>query len=166
MSLRVKVKTTDTVCGNAYLKTGWAGRPGRRAGKRPQGTAKGLTLTERRLSFAFAEGTPRPEGQALRRPRGGPMEAALSFCLLFFQEKRKIGRSQKGHKKTSRRHRYTPSFLSRYDMPARTTYPRTPCPGTPKAYTAFMFPESKHLEDCPSLRGGTTKQIEDSTELI
>ena len=87
VSLRVKVKTTDTVCGNAYLKTGWAGRPGRRAGKRPQGTAKGLTLTERRLSFAFAEGTPRPEGQALRRPRGGPMEAALFLRFLLIKEK-------------------------------------------------------------------------------
>ena len=106
VSLRMEAITTDTVCGNAQTRLGWAGRPGRRAGKRPQGTAKGLTLTERRLSFAFAEGTPRPEGQALRRPQGGPMEAALNFCLLFFQEKRKIGRSQKGHKKTSRRHRY------------------------------------------------------------
>ena len=33
---------------------------------RPQGMAKRLTLTERRLSFAFGEGTPRPEGQAFR----------------------------------------------------------------------------------------------------
>ena len=31
-----------------------------------KGQTKGLSLTERRLSFAFAEGTPRPEGQALR----------------------------------------------------------------------------------------------------
>ena len=91
MSLRVKVKPMATVSGYAYTPPGWARGPGRRAGKRPQGTAKGLTLTERRLSFTFAEGTPRPEGQALRRPRGGPMEAALNFCLLFFQEKRKIG---------------------------------------------------------------------------
>ena len=51
----------------------WAGRAGhgQNAEGRLQGTAKGLTLTERRLSFAFAEGTPRPEGQALRRSRGG-----------------------------------------------------------------------------------------------
>ncbi len=31
------------------------------------GTAKGLTLTERRLPFGFSETTPRPEGQAFRR---------------------------------------------------------------------------------------------------
>ena len=67
----------------------WVGREGlgRRAGKRPQGTAKGLTLTERRLSFAFTEGTPRPEGQAFRRPRGGPMEAALILRFLLIKEK-------------------------------------------------------------------------------
>ena len=106
VSLRMEAITTDTVCGNAQTRPEWAGRRGRRAGKRPQRLAKGLTLTEPRLSFAFSEGTPRPEGQALRQPRGGPIEAALNFCLLFLQEKRKMGRSQKGHKKTSRRHRY------------------------------------------------------------
>ena len=54
---------------------------------RPQGMAKRLTLTERRLSFTFAEGTPRPEGQAFRQPRGGPMEAALILRLLLIKEK-------------------------------------------------------------------------------
>ena len=87
MSLRTKVKTTDTVDGNAKARPGWAGRRGRRAGKRPQGMAKRLTLTERRLSFTFAEGTPRPEGQAFRQPRGGPMEAALILRLLLIKEK-------------------------------------------------------------------------------
>ena len=67
---------------------GWAGRKGRRAGKRPQGMAKRLTLTERRLSFTFAEGTPRPEGQVLRQPRGGPMEAALNFSLPFLSREK------------------------------------------------------------------------------
>ena len=73
--------------GNAKARPGWAGRRGRRAGKRPQGMAKRLTLTERRLSFAFSEGTPRPEGQAFRQPRGGPMEAALILRLLLIKEK-------------------------------------------------------------------------------
>ena len=31
-----------------------------------KGQTKGLSLTERRLSFAFAEGTPRPEAQVFR----------------------------------------------------------------------------------------------------
>ena len=89
VSLGMEVSTTDTLCGNGKTRSGWAGRPGRRAGMvrqahqpRPQGMAKRLTLTERRLSFTFAEGTPRPEGQALRQPRGGPMEAALILSLL------------------------------------------------------------------------------------
>ena len=51
----------------------WTGRVGladiRRSGRKE--TTKGLTHTERRLSFAFAEGTPRLEGQAFRRLRGG-----------------------------------------------------------------------------------------------
>ena len=79
--------TYSAVCGNAQTPPGWARGQGRRAGKRSQGTAKGLTLTERRLSFTFAEGTPRPEGQALRRPRGGPMEAALILRFLLIKEK-------------------------------------------------------------------------------
>ena len=95
MPLRKEATTTDLVCGNAKDRLGWAGRKGRRAGKRPQGMAKRLTLTERRLSFdyvecrafAFAEGTPRPEGQAFRQPRGGPMEAALILRLLLIKEK-------------------------------------------------------------------------------
>ena len=87
VSFRTKVKTTDTVGGNAKDRPGWAGRPGRRAGKRPQGMAKRLTLTERRLSFAFSEGTPRLEGQPFRQPRGGPMEAALILRLLLIKEK-------------------------------------------------------------------------------
>ena len=98
VSLGMEVNITDTVRGHAYTRLGWARGPGRRAGKRPQGTAKGLTLTERRLSFAFAEGTPRPEGQALRRPREGPMEAALILRFLLIKEK---------EGKASRRHRYT-----------------------------------------------------------
>ncbi len=73
--------------GNAYTRLGRAGRKGRRAGKRPQGMAKRLTLTERRLSFTFAEGTPRPEGQAFRQLRGGPMEAALILRFLLIKEK-------------------------------------------------------------------------------
>ena len=87
VSFRTKVRTTDTVCVNAKDRLGWAGRKGRRAGKRPQGMAKRLTLTERRLSFTFGEGTPRPEGQAFRQPRGGPMEAALILRLLLIKEK-------------------------------------------------------------------------------
>ena len=67
--------------------------------------AKRLTLTERRLSFdyvecrafTFAEGTPRPEGQVLRQPWGGPMEAALILRLLLIKEKER--------KKASRSHR-------------------------------------------------------------
>jgi len=74
--------------GFAKPRPGWAGRPGRWAGKRPQGMAKRLTLTERRLSFTFAEGTPRPEGQAFRQPRGGPMEAALNFSLTFLSREK------------------------------------------------------------------------------
>ena len=85
--LRKEAITTDAVCGNAKDRLGWAGRKGRRAGKRPQGMAKRLTLTERRLSFAFVEGTPRPEGQAFRQPWGGPMEAALNFCSFSFKRK-------------------------------------------------------------------------------
>ena len=166
VSLRVKVKPTDTVAGNAQTRPGWAGRKGRRAGKRPQGTAKGLTLTERRLSFAFVEGTPRPEGQAFRRPRGGPMEAALNFCLLFFQEKRKIGRSQKEHNKQAAGiDPSSPTFRRRYDMLAGTAYPWTLGMGTPMPCAAFMFPVSKHLEDCPSLRGETTKQSRSTAAL-
>ena len=61
---------------------------GRRAGKRPKGMAKCLTLTERRLSFGFTETTPRPEGQALRQPRGGPIEAALNFSLTFLSREK------------------------------------------------------------------------------
>ena len=72
--------------------------------------AKRLTLTERRLSFAFAEGTPRPEGQALRRPRGGPMEAALNFGPFVSRQKDK--------KTTDARHR---SGRRRHDMPAGAT---------------------------------------------
>ena len=60
--LRKRAITTDTVCGNAKDRPGWAGRPGRRAGMvrqahqpRPQGMAKRLTLTERRLSFDYVE---------------------------------------------------------------------------------------------------------------
>ena len=93
VSLRTKAKTTDTVDGFAKTRPGWARGPGRRAGKRPQGMAKRLTLTERRLSFAFAEGTPRPEGQAFRQPRGGPMEAALNFSLTFLSRE-KEGKSE------------------------------------------------------------------------
>ena len=73
--------------GNASTRLGWAGRRGRRAGKRPQGMAKCLTFTERRLSFTFAEGTPRPESQAFRQPQGGPMEAALILRFLPIKEK-------------------------------------------------------------------------------
>ena len=93
--LRTKAITTDTVDGNAKTRPGWAGRPGRRAGKRPQRMAKRLTFTEGRLSFdyvecrafTFGEGTPRPEGQVFRQPRGGPMEAALNFCSFSFKRK-------------------------------------------------------------------------------
>ena len=65
------------------------GRGGGAAGRGSarKGLAKCLTLTERRLSFAFIEGTPRPEGQALRRPWGGPIEAALILRLLLIKEK-------------------------------------------------------------------------------
>ena len=56
---------------------GWAGRLGRRAGKRQQGMAKRLTFTEGRLRLPL--GTTRIESQAFRRPRGGPMEAALTL---------------------------------------------------------------------------------------
>ena len=87
VSLGVEAITTDTVDGNAKTQPGWAGRKGRRAGKRSQGMAKRLTLTKRRLSFTFAEGTPRLEGQVLRQPRGGPMEAALILRLLLIKEK-------------------------------------------------------------------------------
>ncbi len=96
--LGLEAITTDTVNGSVKTQPGWAGRRGRRAGKRPQGMAKRLTLTERRLSFAFGEGTPRPEGQAFRQPRGGPMKAALNFSLTF------LSREKEGNK-ASRRHR-------------------------------------------------------------
>ena len=52
-------------------------------GSASKGLAKGLTLTERRLSFDFAEVTPRPEGQVLRRPWGGLMMSALIFSVHF-----------------------------------------------------------------------------------
>ena len=47
--------------------------------------AKRLTFTEGRLRLPI--GTTRPESQAFRQPRGGPMEAALIFRLLFIKEK-------------------------------------------------------------------------------
>ena len=52
--------------GNASTRLGWARWPGRHPGCACKGQTKGLSLTERRLSFAFAEGTPRPEAQVLR----------------------------------------------------------------------------------------------------
>ena len=76
---------TNAMYGNAYPSLGWAGRRGRRAGKRPQGMAKRLTFTEGRLRLPT--GTTRIESQAFRQPRGGPMEAALIFRLLFIKEK-------------------------------------------------------------------------------
>ena len=78
--------------GNASTRLDWAGRRGRRAGKRPQGMAKRLTFTEGRLRLPI--GTTRPESQAFRQLRGGPMEAALNFSLTFLSRekegKRKI----------------------------------------------------------------------------
>ena len=43
----------------AWARPKWEGRS-------PKRRTKCLTLTERRLSFAFSEGTPRTEGQAFR----------------------------------------------------------------------------------------------------
>ena len=57
--------------GNAYTRLGWARWPGRHPGCACKGRTKGLSLIERRLSFAFAEGTPRPEAQVLRLTAGG-----------------------------------------------------------------------------------------------
>ena len=85
LSLRTKVKTMDTEYGNAKVQSGWAGRLGRRAGKRPQGMAKRLTFREGRLRLPI--GTTRLESQAFRQPRGGPMEAALILRLLLIKEK-------------------------------------------------------------------------------
>ena len=39
------------------------------------------------MSFAFGEGTPRPVGQALRRPWEGPVMSALIFRFLFIKKK-------------------------------------------------------------------------------
>ena len=71
--------------GDAKPSPGRAGRPGRRAGKRPQGMAKRLTFTEGRLRLPI--GTTRPESQAFRQPRGGPIEAALILRLLPIKRK-------------------------------------------------------------------------------
>ena len=98
VSLGMEAIITDTVGGLAKARPGWVGRLGRRAGKRPQGMAKRLTLTERRLSFAFSEGTPRPEGQAFRQPRGGPMEAALNFSLTFLSREKEGNRASRRHR--------------------------------------------------------------------
>ena len=75
----------DTEYGNAKVQPGWAGRFGRRAGKRPQGMAKRLTFREGRLRLPI--GTTRLESQAFRQLRGGPMEAALILRLLLIKEK-------------------------------------------------------------------------------
>ena len=85
MLLRMEAIPTDIVSGNAYTSLGWAGRWGRRAGKRLQGMAKRLTFTEGRLRLPI--GTTRPESQAFRQPRGGPMEAALILRFLPIKEK-------------------------------------------------------------------------------
>jgi hypothetical protein len=47
--------------------------------------AKRLTFTEGRLRLPI--GTTRPESQAFRQPRGGPMEAALILRFLLIKEK-------------------------------------------------------------------------------
>ena len=86
----------NAMYGNAYSSLGWAGRQGRRAGKRPQGMAKRLTFTEGRLSFDFAKVTTRPESQAFRQPRGGPMEAALNFSLTFLSREKEDSTKSKG----------------------------------------------------------------------
>ena len=44
--------------GNAYTSLGWAGRRGRRAGKRPQRMAKRLTFTEGRLRLTLQKSLP------------------------------------------------------------------------------------------------------------
>ena len=48
----------NAVYGNAYTSPGWAGRRGRRAGKRPQGMAKRLTFTEGRLRLTLQKSLP------------------------------------------------------------------------------------------------------------
>ena len=55
---RGRVRQTSTGVG-AQARPKWEGRL-------PKRRTKCLTLTERRLSFTFGEGTPRPEGQAFR----------------------------------------------------------------------------------------------------
>ena len=82
----------NAMYGNAYPSLGWAGRRGRWAGMirlahqpRPQGMSKRLTFTEGRLRLPI--GTNRPENQAFRQPRGGPMEAALILRFLLIKEK-------------------------------------------------------------------------------
>ena len=44
--------------GNASTRLGWAGRLGRRAGKRPQRMAKRLTFTEGRLRLTLQKSLP------------------------------------------------------------------------------------------------------------
>ena len=80
--------------GNAKVQPGWAGRLGRRAGKRPQGMAKRLTFREGRLRLPI--GTTRLESQAFRQPRGGPMEAAL--ILGSFSSRRRKGKASRRHR--------------------------------------------------------------------
>ena len=51
---------------------------------------KDLTFTERRLSFAFLEGTPRPDSQVFRLVvRWVRLMSALNFCFFSFKRKEK-----------------------------------------------------------------------------
>ena len=70
------------------------------------------------MSFTFAEGTPRPEGQVLRQPQGGPMEAALNFSLTF------LSREKEGKKQAAAIYPKPPHSQRRDDMPAGATVKR------------------------------------------
>ena len=58
----------------------------KREGRSPKRRTKCLTFTERRLSFTFGEGTPRPEGQAFRAAVRWAIHFGLDSLLLSYQE--------------------------------------------------------------------------------
>ena len=100
---RLRDLRLDVPTGNTYSSPGRVRWPGRRAGKRQQGMAKRLTFTEGRLRLPL--GTTRPESQAFRCPRGGPIEAALNFSLHF------LSREKEGIIKTAPQSQDSTGFL-------------------------------------------------------
>ena len=79
---RVRVRLRFTGLGaRAWPK--WEGRS-------PKRRTKCLTLTERRLSFTFGEGTPRPEGQAFRAAVRWAIHFGLILWCFLIKKKARI----------------------------------------------------------------------------